>query len=313
MKFAGISAADIEALDQFVIEMGSGAEAVMTATLFTMMLAVALGLKPEHFGFFKREPRHYLAGVAAQVIGLPLLTLAIVYVLSLPASIAFGMILVACCPGGTISNLLAMFARGNTALSVSMTATTSLMAAVVTPVSILFWSSLYAPTNDLLTSINFDAGDFLRQTFVILGVPIFIGMLIAWRFPLFAARVQKPLGALAAFVLILVIIASFYKYRDLLGRFGLILLPIVAIHNGAAFLLGYSAGLLTRADAKMRRALTFEVGIQNSGLGFVILITQLSGLGGAAAIAGAWGLWHIVGGSVLVGLFLLADKRAAAN
>jgi BASS family bile acid:Na+ symporter len=300
---------DAETLDQTIIEMGSGSEIVLMGMLALMMFAVALGLRPSHFSFFKTDPKHYIAGVVAQIIGLPLLTLLLVNLLNPAPSLALGMILVSCCPGGNVSNLMALFARANTALSVSMTATSSLAAAFITPVSILFWSSLYGPTRDLLTVINFDAVQFLIQTLFILAIPILLGMLVAWKAPKFAARFQGPLAMLGGVGMMVIIIASFYKFRHLIPLVGAVIIPLVIIHNALALALGYTTGLVTRSDVPTRRALTFEVGIQNSGLGFVILITQLSGLGGAAAITGMWGLWHIIAGLVIIALFRTSDKR----
>lgn len=297
-------------LDQMTIALGGGSQIVLIFILGMMMFAVALGLKPQHFDFFRTDPKHYFTGVVAQIIGLPLLTLGLVYLLNPAPSLALGMILVACCPGGNISNILALFGRANTALSVSMTATSSLAAALITPISILFWSSLYAPTRDLLTVINFDAVDFLKQTLLILGVPILLGMLVVWKLPKLAAILQKPLALISAGGLILIILGGFYEYRELAMKAGLLIFPLVVIHNAAALALGYGSGLLSRADVATRRALTFEVGIQNSGLGFIILLTQLNGLGGTAAITGMWGLWHMVGGGAVVAMFRMADRRS---
>lgn len=300
---------DSSALDTFQIELGGPSEIAMAVSLAMMMFAVALGLRVEHFSFFKKQPRHYLAGVLAQIIGLPLLTLALVMTLKPGASLALGMILVACCPGGNTSNLLALFGRANTALSVSMTATSSLAAAFITPISIVFWCSLYAPTRALLTQIDFDVVSFLFQTLLILALPICAGMLMARYAPKVARVLQKPLAILSGVILMLIIVVGIYAYRDIFFGAGHILFPLVIIHNALAFGMGYLTGVLTRADIPTRRALTFEIGIQNSGLGMVILITQLSGLGGAAAITGAWGIWHLIAGGTMVATFRLADRR----
>lgn len=298
-----------DALNNINIDMGGPWEVVLAAMLALMMFAVALGLKPEHFSFFKTDPKHYLAGVFAQIIGLPLLTLGLVYLLNPLPSLALGMILVACCPGGNISNIMSMFGRANTALSVSMTATSSLAAAFITPISILFWLSLYPPTRELLSTINFDGTAFLLQTLFILALPIVLGMLVAQKIPLLAKKIRKPLAISAVSVLMVIIIIGFYKYRELIPLTIAVVIPLVVIHNASALALGYLSGMLTRADVPTRRALTFEVGIQNSALGFVILVTQLDGLGGAAVLTGVWGLWHLVGGWTMVGVFRNADKR----
>ena len=298
-----------ELLDQTNIELGDGGSLFLSIVLATMIFAVALGLKPASFAFFKKDPKHYIAGAAAQLLGLPLLTLILIQILQPHPSLALGMILVACCPGGNTSNILALFARANTALSVSMTATSSLAAAFLTPVSILFWSSMYEPTNDLLTKIDFNPINFLIQSMFILALPICAGMLIATKYPKQALRLQKPLAMISGAALLLIIVVTLYQFRDLLPKFGALIVPLVVIHNTAAFALGYSSGLLTKADVPTRRALTIEVGIQNSGLGFVLLVTQLAGLGGAAAITAFGGVWHIIAGLTIVGLFRYSDKR----
>ncbi len=297
------------ALDDFQLELGGPSEALLAFILAVMIFAVALGLRSEHFKFFKDNPAVYVGGVAAQLLGLPLLTLGLCYLLNPLPSVALGMILIACCPGGNVSNLLALFGRANTALSVSLTATSSLAAAFLTPVSIVFWCSLYPPTRNLLTEIKLDVISFLVQTMIILGVPLILGMIIARQFPKRAAQLQKPLAAIGGIGLAAIIIFACLKYLPVFVAIGLPLLGLVILHNGLAFGLGHITGIITRADTASRRALTFEVGIQNSGLGIVILITQLGGFGGAGAIAGLWGTWHIIGGLILVGIFQWSDRR----
>ena len=130
------------------------------------------------------------------------------------------MILIACCPGGNTSNLIALFARANTALSVSLTATSSVMAAIITPISILFWSGLYPPTRALLTEINIDVVSFLTQTLVILALPLLIGMLVRHFAPKVAERLQTPLAILSGLGLLAIILiasASFFTIFIALG------------------------------------------------------------------------------------------------
>ena len=299
---------DAELLDSITLDLGGGSEAALAFILSLMMFAVALGLRTEHFRFFKDNPKIYLAGVLAQIIGLPALTLLICYIVNPPASVALGMILIASCPGGNTSNLLALFGRANTALSVSLTATSSLAAAFITPISIIFWSQLYPPTSALLTEINLDKWSFLQNTLIILALPLLLGMLIARFAPTLSARLQKPLSALAGLGLIVIIIGACLQYLPVFFQLGLAIFALVIAHNGLAFLMGFLAGVITKADTRSRRALTFEVGIQNSGLGIVILLTQLGGLGGAGVVAGLWGTWHIIAGLILVALFRWNDR-----
>lgn len=290
-------------IDDFTLELGQGSELGMMVILGLMMFSVALGLRAEHFRFFRDQPLIYFGGVASQLIGLPLITLGLCLLLQPTPSVALGMILIACCPGGNVSNLLVVLARGNAALSVSLTATSSLSAAFVTPLSIVFWCSLYAPTSHLLTEINFDTVSFFKQTSFVLVLPIFAGMATIRFWPKLAAHCRVPLIAISGIGLLIIICGTFVKYSDQFMSVGLPLIGLVAVHNAVAFLLGYLTAMITRADVQSLRALTFEVGIQNSGLGIVILLTQLGGLGGAAAVAGLWGFWHILAGLILVALF----------
>ncbi|WP_371397615.1 bile acid:sodium symporter family protein [Fretibacter rubidus] len=303
---------DANAIDNIQLDLGASSEIAMMIILATMMFAVALGLRRHHFAFFKSAPRVYIAGVLAQIIGLPLLTVLICFAFDPQPSIALGMILIACCPGGNTSNLLALFGKADTALSVSLTATSSVAAALITPLSILYWSSLYPPTDALLTEINLDAVSFLIQTLIILALPLFLGMALGHFSPQLADRLQKPLAVIAGVALAVIIIGAVIKFAPVIVALGFGIIALVMVHNGLAFLLGFGAGLVSKANTAQRRALTFEVGIQNSGLGIVILLTQLGGLGGlggAAAIAGLWGTWHIIGGLMLVALFRFNDRK----
>jgi len=299
-----------ESLDNFQLDLGSASEIGMAITLAIMMFAVALGLRPSNFAFFKTNPKLYLTGVAAQIIGLPLLTLILCFIVNPHPSVALGMILIACCPGGNTSNLIALFARANTALSVSLTATSSVMAAFITPISILFWSGLYAPTRALLSEINIDVANFLVQTLIILALPLLIGMLVRHFIPKVADKLQTPLAILSGLGLLAIILVASARFFSIFIALGANLFILVIAHNLLAFGLGYISARLINADKPSRRALTIEVGIQNAGLGIVILLTQLGGVGGAGAVAGLWGVWHLIGGSALAGFWRWKDARS---
>jgi len=290
--------------------MGPTSQLAMSAVLFFMMLAVALGLKPRDFGFIKTSPRLFFAGFIAQILALPLLTLGLCFWLAPHPAIALGMLLIACCPGGNVSNILVLLARGNTALSVSLTATASVLAAFFTPVAILFWTSLYPPTAAMLDQINLNVVAFLLQTTAVLALPLILGMVCAHYQPGFANRLRKPLIFISSMALVVIILVTLFKAGELIISVGGAIIGIVVLHNGCAYFVGYVIARIARADVPSRRAITFEVGIQNSGLGIVIIMSQLGGIGPTAAIAGLWGTWHIVAGLALLGLFRIADKMA---
>jgi len=199
---------DIAGLDELRLVLNPQLQQGLGLALVAMMFAVALTLRPEHFVFLRTDTGRYLGGVATQIIGLPALTLALLFVINPIPSVALGMLVVASCPGGNVSNALTHFARGDTAYSVSLTATSSVFAALVTPISILFWSSLYPPTAELMHRIDLDPIAFLTQTGITLALPLFAGMAIALGAPKLAARIQPFFGILALGVLASLVIAG---------------------------------------------------------------------------------------------------------
>lgn len=300
---------DAQSLDQLTITLGPSAQAALSAAIIIMIFAIALGLKTEHFAFLRTDPKLFWGGLAAQMIGLPIMTIGLLFVLGPAPSIALGMIVVAACPGGNVSNFMTWSARGDTAYSVSLTAGSSVIAALWTPTAILFWSSLYPPTSQLLETIDFDRVAFVLQTTLMLAAPLALGMVGAKFYPRAAETFRKPVGLFGAGMLGFVIITSVVDFWPVIAAgWALILIP-VSIHNAAAFVLGVGAGRAIRASRAQRRSLTFEVGIQNAGLAVVLLLAQLKGLGGAAAIAAVWGVWHFFSGGIMIALFRLLDRR----
>ena len=299
---------NIAELDQLRIALDPLGQAGIAVALMLMMFSIALGLSVDDFKLLLSRRSVFFGGIATQVVGLPLVTYGLVVALAPPPSIALGMFVVACCPGGAASNFLTFLARGDVACSVALTATSSLLAALLTPVSILFWSHAYAPTSSLLESIDVSPWLFLGQTMLLLGLPLIAGMVVAARIPDVAMRWRSRLALLGGLALGgVVVYGTIYFLPVLLPKLPL-LGGIAITHNAAAFLAGIGASFLLRAGAGERRALTFEVGIQNSGLAIVILIGQLEGLGGAAAIAAIWGVWHLIAGMLVVSMFRTADR-----
>ena len=300
---------DVAALDQLTITLSPSSQAMLAGAIIIMMFAIALGLKPEHFSFLRRDPKLFWGGLAAQLIGLPLMTLALVAIMAPHPSIALGMIVVAACPGGNVSNFMTWSARGDTAYSVSLTAGSSVIAAIWTPTAILLWSGLYEPTAELLDTINFSRTSFLIQTTLMLAAPLALGMAGTHFYPRAAETIRKPLALFGGGILGYVIIKGVADFWPVItAGWTLIYIPVV-LHNALAFGVGVGAGRLLGASPARRRTLTFEVGIQNAGLAVVLLLAQLKGLGGAAAIAAVWGIWHFFSGGVMILLFRALDAR----
>src|SRR5210317_897725 len=272
------------------------------------MFSVALGLRVDDFAFLREKPLLFAGGVISQVVILPLVTFLLILVLRPAASIALGMIVVACCPGGAVSNLLTYLSRGNVAASVALTATSSLLAAILTPTSILFWSQAYEPTATLLQTLDVNPLIFVAQTTFLLAVPLVLGMIVAAKAPDVAARIRRRTTVLGVSVLVGVIIYGIAYFFPVLFPALPLLGGIVVLHNALAFATGALAGKALSRLSATRRALTFEIGIQNSGLALVILLSQLKGLGGAPAVAAVWGVWHLIAGGGIALMFWMYDR-----
>lgn len=298
---------DIAALDELRIVLHPLGQIGLALALILIMFSISLNLRVKDFAFLLQRRALFVGGVVAQTIALPLVTFVLVLLLQPPASIALGMFVVACCPGGVVSNLFTYLSAGNVAYSVSLTATSSALAALLTPTLILFWSQAYEPTATLLQSIAFDAVAFLVQTTVLLAAPLTIGMILAARAPDLAKRLQKKAALAGTLVLAGMIVYGTAKFFPLLSPAMPMLVFFTILHNAVAFATGAVAALLLRADIPARRALIFEVGIQNSGLAIVILLGQFDGLGGAAAIAAVWSIWHLLAGTTVVGIMRRYD------
>ena len=300
---------DVTELDNLRIMLDPIGQAGVALALMLVMFSIALGLRVDDFRFLIDKPILFLGGVLAQVFVLPFVTWALILVLSPPASVALGMIVVACCPGGAVSNLMTYLSRGNVAASVALTATSSLLAAILTPASILFWSHSYEPTSTLLKTLDVSPFVFLTQTTLLLALPLLLGMIVAARAPDVAARIKRHAALLGTSVLVGVVIYGIVYFSDILIPVLSVIGIIVLLHNAVAFATGAAAGLVLSGMTATRRALTFEIGIQNSGLALVILLSQLQGLGGAAVVAALWGVWHLIAGGLIVGLFRTWDHK----
>lgn len=303
---------DMDRLDSLRIVLDPVGQVGVVIALMLVMFGVALGLRVRDFRNLLSMPVVFFGGVAAQVIALPLATFLLIQLISPPPSIALGMIVVACCPGGAMSNLLTYLSRGDVAVSVALTATSSMLAAVLTPASTLFWSQAYAPTAALLKSLDVDPLLFVGQTTLLLAIPLVAGMTVAARAPDWAENIRRKTTLAGSAVLGGTIIYGIVYFFPILWPTVGLLGSVTVMHNTAAFVTGASLAWLLTRQASVRRALTFEIGIQNSGLALIILLAQLKGVGGAAAIAAVWGVWHLIAGGLLAASYNLFDKKRVA-
>lgn len=273
-----------------------GQQWILNATLALMVLGISLDVQPKQFISVFKAPKAAFIALISQFLLLPAFTCLLTLVLELPAGIELGMILVAACPGGALSNFITHISGGNTALSMSVTALSSSFAVILLPVNFLFWASLNPVANELLVAIDVQSQDILTMLLLVLAMPLTMGFLAQQYFPHFSAKLHvflKYLSVLILFVFILV--AVLRNYEHFVTHFWL-LFAAVLMHNALALTIGYlsaDAAGLTLADKK---AITLEVGMQNSSLAIAIVFTQFNAEYGMALISAFWGTWHIVSG-----------------
>jgi bile acid:Na+ symporter, BASS family len=301
-------------LDGIRLNFNSQGLLLINFTLAFIMFGVALEIKVEHFRQVINRPKSVLVGFGSQFILLPAVTFLVVKSLGnvISPAVAMGMILVASCPGGNISNFMSSLAKANTALSVSLTAIATLGAIVLTPLNFALWGGLYTSSSDLLQPITIDPIEMFRTVFILLGIPLILGMYFAHKFPKITAKIVKPLKNISMLIFIGIVIMAFTNnYEYFIKYIGLIFLLVLA-HNAVALATGYLAGTIFRLPKPDRRTTTIETGIQNSGLGLVLLFNPRifeEPVGGMAFIAAWWGIWHIISGLSLASILARIPYR----
>ena len=282
---------------------------VLSLVLATMVFSVALELHVDDFRRVAQAPRAVIVGLVPQFVLLPGATWLATLVLDLPANVEAAMILVACCPGGSLSNVITHYGRGNTALSVSISAVAAVMALFLTPFNFTWMVSTNPATAAWLRQLDIDASAIWWSLLALLALPMALGLLCSHRLPALTARIRKPLGTFSLIALLAFIVLGLVKERQLLNVELLPQLLIVVLHNGAGLLLGYAAAMAFRVAERDRRAIMIEGGMQNSGLALGIIAVQFNADLGMVIIASLWGMWHIVSGLTLAVLWRRKDAR----
>ena len=268
----------------------------LSLVLATMVFSVALELRLHDFRRVAMMPRAVVAGLIPQFLLLPVGTWLATLVLDLPPNVEAGMILVACCPGGSLSNYMTHFGRGNTALSVTVSCVAALMALVLTPFNFSWMVATNPATAGWLRELDIDPSGIWFSLLVLLAVPMAAGMTLAHHQPRLAARLRKPLGRFSLFALFAFIVVGLISQRQLLTLGLLPMMLIVVLHNASGLLFGYLTSQAMRIGVADRRAVMLEGGMQNSGLALGIIAVQFNSDLGMVIIASLWGMWHIVSG-----------------
>lgn len=300
-------------VDNLVLNFNQGSLNILNVLIGLMMFGMALDLDLEDFRRLIRKPKPPAIGLGAQFILLPAFTFLLTLILRPEPSIALGMILVASCPGGNLSNIMTYLAGGNAPLSVGMTAVSTAAAIVMTPLNFAVWGSLNPETAPILKSVSISPFDMFKTIVLILGIPLVLGMLAAHWKPGIARKVRGPFKVFSVIVFIgFVAVALLNNWQNFLHYIGYVVFAVL-LHNALAFTIGYFAGRAARLEERDVRAVSIEVGLQNSALALVLVFNFFGGLGGMALIAAWWGIWHIIAGLSLATFWSRRPAVAAAE
>lgn len=297
----------LEVLDHVRLNFSPSGLVFLNIALSLIMFGVALGIKFENFEKIFKKPKSAIVGYISQTFLLPAFTFLLVILINPTPTVALGMILVAACPGGNISNFISSMAKGNVALAVSLTAVSTSTAIFFTPFNFALWGNFYInfynahDAAGLLRPLEIDKYQMFQTVFILLGIPVIIGLLVAKKFPRLTEKIKKPInqGSLLFFVLMVIIMLSanfsqFTSYVHLVFIF-------VLIQNALAMATGYFFGKINKLSQTDQRTLAIETGIHNSGLALALIFNPKifppeMELGGMAIIAAWWGIWHIISG-----------------
>lgn len=286
-------------LDSLQIQFDPASLVLLNILLAFMMFGASLSLRIDDFKYVIKQPKAPLIGLFSQFILMPAATFLLTRALDVDASLALGMILVASCPGGSFSNIMTWLARGHLATSVSMTGISTLAALIMTPLNFAFYANLHPSTAEILRAISIDPWDVMSLVAMVLVLPLGAAMLVRQVFPKVAKRLDQPFRYVSLLGFLIFVTIAFTNNGDLFVSYYDKFIGLVVLHNAIALAIGFTLAKIGQLSEAEVRAVTLEVGIQNSGLGLVLLFSFFPNLGGMMIITAFWGVWHLVTGLLL--------------
>lgn len=268
------------------------------AIMSILTFSVALDISIDDFRSIFKTPKKVLAGLFSQLVILPTFTILLIYFWQPIPSIALGLALIASCPGGGMSNYASHLSKGNAALSVTLTSFVTLLALVTTPVIFATIANFFPETSKLLSEIELDKKDIVWSIIQLILIPLCIGLWLNNRRPAMADKLRKPLRIISLVIFVGLLLGALVTNLQNIFEHLHLVFWLVVVHNIGAYILGYYFGKLNKLPEADCRTLTIETGIQNVGLGLVIIFGFFQGLGGMMLVAAWWGVWDLI--SVLI-------------
>lgn len=285
-----------EAVDALRLNFSNDSLFLLNLCLGIIMFGIALDIQTDDFKILIQRPKPALVGLFSQFIVLPFLSFLLVLIWQPQASIALGMMLVAACPGGNISNFMSHLSKSNTALSVGLTTIATFLSLIMTPLNLKIYASLYQPSSSLLQEINIDEWSVIQTIFTIILIPLLLGLgFRRWKNDL-ALKISPFFKTASIVIFIAFVVIAFSKNYEQFLQYIKYVALLVLVHNAIALSSGYGLGRLFKLAERDKRTIAIETGIQNSGLGLVLIFAFFEGLGGMALVTAWWGIWHIIAG-----------------
>jgi len=298
-------------VDALQLNFNPATQEVLKWVLALIMFGVALDIRWADFKRLAQAPRAPIIGLACQFLLMPALAFAITILMGVGGSLALGMILVAACPGGNLSNFLTGMSHGNAAVSVTMSAVSTVAAIIMTPFNLAFWGGLHPTGAELLREVSINPADIFAQVLIILIIPTVLGMLFGMRFPIIAEKLKGPMRVGSMLVFLSFVVGAFAaNWENFIGFIGYVFWIVVLV-NAAGFTLGYGMARLGRQGLAECKAVAFETGIQNSGFGLILALQFFGEIGGIAIVAAWWGIWHIISGLALAQFWRIRTPKNA--
>ncbi|MGY8938421.1 MAG: bile acid:sodium symporter family protein [Flavobacteriales bacterium] len=286
-------------IDDLKINFDTNGLWILNIAIGVIMFGVSLGISINDFKRLFKKPKILFVGVLSQFILLPAATFIAILIIEPHPSFALGMLIIAACPGGNVSNFFSKMAGGNAALSVSLTAFATAICVFMTPFNLQFWGSFYPPTNAILKTVSLNWLSLLKLVSLILGIPLLLGMYLNTYHSVIAYKLEKILKPLSMLVFIALICIAFSQNLQVFTNHIHHVIFLVIFHNILAFILGFYTAKSFGLNYQDTKTIAMETGIQNGGLGLLLIFSFFDGLGGVALLAAFWGIWDVFSGIVL--------------
>ncbi|MDH5366996.1 MAG: bile acid:sodium symporter family protein [Cyclobacteriaceae bacterium] len=271
---------------------------ILNVALGIIMFGVALSLEIGNFKALLEKPKALITGVTSQFLLLPFLTFLLILIIDPLPGLALGMILVAACPGGNVSNFYTSLAKGNVELSVLLTVIASTLAVFFTPINFKFWAGNLENTPAIFEHLQVDFWKMVSTILFVLVIPLISGLIVANKLPKLTKVIVKPIKILSIIILAVIIIMAFMANLEIFKEYYQHIVYLVLIHNAVALVSAYFYGRLLGNEERNCITVSMETGIQNSALGLVLIFNFFDGNGAMAIITAWWGIWHLIAGFV---------------